>query len=74
MGLPGRDVEAQQIVMVEVADRRVALAVDRLDGQQDIVVKAFDAVRGVAAFTGAAVLPDGTTALILDTGGLPQEP
>ena len=73
VGLPPRDAEGQQIVMVEVTDRRAAIAVDRLDGQQDIVVKAFDGVKGSSAYTGAAILPDGSSALILDVGGLLQE-
>jgi two-component system chemotaxis sensor kinase CheA len=74
VGLAPRDVEGQQIVIIEVTDRRAAIAVDRLEGQQDIVVKPFDAVRGTAsAFTGAAVLSDGMAALILDVGGLLQE-
>jgi two-component system chemotaxis sensor kinase CheA len=73
VGLPPRDVKGQQIVIVEVTDRRAALAVDRLEGQQDIVVKAFDAVKGATPCTGAAILPDGSAALILDVGGLLQE-
>jgi two-component system chemotaxis sensor kinase CheA len=74
VGLPPRDLGASQIVIVEVTDRRAAIAVDRLDGQQDIVIKPFDAVRGAAtAFTGAAILADGTAALILDVGGLLQD-
>lgn len=73
VGLPPRDVKGQQIVIVEVTDRRAAIAVDRLEGQQDIVVKAFDAVRGATPCTGAAILPDGSAALILDVGGLLQE-
>ncbi|MGQ0647109.1 MAG: chemotaxis protein CheW [Gemmatimonadaceae bacterium] len=74
VGLPPRDEGGSQIVIVEVTDRRAAIEVDRLDGQQDIVVKPFDAVRGsAAAFTGAAILADGTAALILDVGGLLQD-
>ncbi len=71
VGAAGRDPEGQQIVIVEATDRRAAVLVDRLVGQQDIVVKSFDLVRGMSAgFSGAAILPDGTAALILDAGGL----
>ncbi|MCC6319248.1 MAG: chemotaxis protein CheA [Gemmatimonadaceae bacterium] len=73
VGLPVRDVMGQQIVIVEVTDRRAAIAVDRLDGQQDIVVKAFDAAKDAIACTGAAILSDGSASLILDVGGLLQE-
>ena len=69
-GGTGRDAEVQQIVILEIADRRAAVLVDRLAGQQDIVVKTFDPVKGSAAFSGAAILSDGTAALILDLGGL----
>ncbi len=71
VGAGGRDPDGQQIVIVEATDRRAAVLVDRLVGQQDIVVKSFDLVRGMSAgFSGAAILPDGTAALILDAGGL----
>jgi hypothetical protein len=55
---------------VEVTDRRAAIAVDRLDGQQDIV-KSFDAVRCGLGVTGAAILSDGMA--LIDVGGLLQE-
>lgn len=71
VGAGGRDGAGQQIVIVEATDRRAALLVDRLAGQQDIVVKSFDLVRGMSAgVSGAAILPDGSAALILDAGGL----
>jgi two-component system chemotaxis sensor kinase CheA len=74
VGLPARDVEGCQIVIVEATDRRAGLVIDRLLGQHEIVVKTFDAVRGAAAgFNGATILADGTAALILDVGGLLKE-
>ncbi len=73
VGLGGRDEEGAQVVIVEAAERCGAVLVDRLTGQQDLVVKSFDPVRGMSgAFTGAAVLADGSTALIVDAGGLLQ--
>lgn len=69
VGLPDRDPEGCQIVLVQASDRRAALAVDRLLGQQEIVVKPFDAARGaLSCFSGATILPDGAAALILDAG------
>jgi len=45
--------------------------VDELIGQQDIVVKQFDAPRdGLALFSGATILADGSPALIMDVGSL----
>jgi two-component system chemotaxis sensor kinase CheA len=60
----GRD---QHIAVVESGGRRVALLVDALVAQQDIVVKPLDVVRGAAPwFSGATVLGDGSPALIID--------
>lgn len=74
VGLAPRDVDGSQIVIVESGERGGAIVVDRLTGQQDLVVKSFDPVRGMsAAFTGAAILADGSTALIVDPGGLIQD-
>ena len=73
VGASGRDPEGSQVVIVEAAERAGAVLVDRLSGQQDLVVKSFDAVRGMTtAISGAAVLADGSTALIVDAGGLLQ--
>jgi two-component system chemotaxis sensor kinase CheA len=71
VGLPPRNAEGRPIVIVEVADRRGGVLVDRLVGQEEIVVKSFDAVRGVAPyFSGATILPTGRPALILEVSSL----
>ncbi len=58
-----------QLIVVDTGGRRVACKVDALLGQQDIVVKPFDAVRGASAlFSGATILGDGSPALIVDVG------
>ncbi|MGH7534553.1 MAG: chemotaxis protein CheA, partial [Gemmatimonadales bacterium] len=58
-------------VILEVGDRRAALVVDGLVGQQDIVVEPFDAPRGMPPFVGGAtILADGAPALILDAAAL----
>jgi two-component system, chemotaxis family, sensor kinase CheA len=58
-------------VILEVGDRRAALVVDSLGGQQDIVVEPFDAPRGLPSFVGGAtILADGAPALILDAAAL----
>ncbi len=58
-------------VILEVGDRRTALVVDALVGQQDIVVEPFDAPRGMPSFVGGAtILADGAPALILDAAAL----
>lgn len=58
-------------VILEVGERRTALVVDALVGQQDIVVEPFDAPRGLPPFVGGAtILADGAPALILDAAAL----
>jgi two-component system chemotaxis sensor kinase CheA len=61
----------EQVVIVDVAERRAALVVDALIGQQEIVVKQFDGVRdGLVLFGGATILGDGAPALIIDVSSL----
>jgi two-component system chemotaxis sensor kinase CheA len=61
----------EHAIVLEVADRRAALVVDELVGQQEIVVKQFDGVRdGLAVFGGATILGDGAPALIVDVNSL----
>jgi two-component system, chemotaxis family, sensor kinase CheA len=63
--------EAEQAVIVELADREAAVVVDTLPGQQEIVVKQFDGVRGGSQlFSGATILGDGHPALIVDVSSL----
>jgi two-component system, chemotaxis family, sensor kinase CheA len=58
-------------VILEVGERRAALVVDALVGQQDIVVEPFDAPRGLPPYVGGAtILADGSPALILDAAAL----
>jgi two-component system chemotaxis sensor kinase CheA len=58
-------------VILELGDRRAALVVDALAGQQDIVVEPFDAPGGMPPFVGGAtILADGAPALILDAAAL----
>ena len=58
-------------VILEVGEQRVGLEVDQLLGQQEIVVKAFDATGDtLRLFSGATILSDGRPALILDAGSL----
>ena len=61
----------EQVIVVELAERRAALVVDALIGQQEIVVKQFDGVReGLSLFGGATILGDGAPALIIDVSSL----
>ena len=56
-----------QVVLMELADRRAGLVVDEFVGQQEIVMKQFDAVGEASSmFSGATILGDGAPALIID--------
>jgi len=58
-------------VILEIGERRAALVVDRLLGQQDIVVEPFHGPRGMPPYVGGAtILADGAPALILDAAAL----
>ncbi len=66
--VPGR---GQPVIVLELGERRTGVVVDALVGQQEIVVKSFEAPRGtLPVFSGATILGDGVPALILDAGGL----
>jgi two-component system chemotaxis sensor kinase CheA len=68
---PGSEAGGQLCLVVEVDNRRAALMVDSLIGQQQLVVKSLEtnlhAVPGVA---GATILGDGRVALILDVNAV----
>jgi two-component system chemotaxis sensor kinase CheA len=69
---PGGDSYA---VILGRGDRRLGLSVDRLRGQQEIVIKALDPAVSGGAFgiAGATIMGDGTVVLILDTLALFEE-
>jgi two-component system, chemotaxis family, sensor kinase CheA len=63
--------EGAIMIVVEVEGRRAALAVDRLLGQQQVVIKSLEAnYRRVPGIAGATVLGNGRVALILDANAL----
>lgn len=68
---PASEIELEQVVVIDVGDRRAALVIDELTGQEEIVVKQYDAVRGgLPFFAGATILGDGTPSLIVDVSSL----
>ncbi len=67
----GRSVTAPIAVVVESGGRRLALEVDELLGQQQVVVKNLEAnYRRIPGISGATILGDGRVALIIDAGGI----
>jgi two-component system chemotaxis sensor kinase CheA len=66
-----RDPRDALIMVVEGEGRRVALCVDELLGQQQVVVKTLESNYGhIDGIAGATILGDGSVALILDVAGL----
>ena len=71
--VPRFDMDKSSNIMVVVEDdgNRVALLVDELLGQHQVVVKNLESnYRKVPNVSGATILGDGRVALILDIGGL----
>jgi two-component system chemotaxis sensor kinase CheA len=61
----------EQVVIVEANNRIVGFGVDRLIGQNQTVIKTLSKVyKDVEGLSGAAILGDGTVALILDVAEL----
>jgi two-component system chemotaxis sensor kinase CheA len=64
--------EEAYAVIVGRGAKRLGLTVDRLRGQQDVVIKALDPVvsEAVVGIAGATILGDGRVVLILDVASL----
>jgi two-component system chemotaxis sensor kinase CheA len=59
------------LVLIESEGRKVALMVDELVGQQQVVIKSLESnYRRISGISGATILGDGRVALILDVGDL----
>jgi two-component system chemotaxis sensor kinase CheA len=70
LGHPARDSGGHAVVL-DLPDGRMTLVVDEFVGQQEVVVKSFDAAKGMPQlFNGATILTNGSPALILDAQGI----
>jgi two-component system, chemotaxis family, sensor kinase CheA len=69
---PGVGEDRRYVVIVGRGDKRVGIVVDRLKGQQEVVIKALDpAVTGEPpVVAGATIMGDGRVVLILDVAAL----
>ncbi|MBQ3337627.1 MAG: chemotaxis protein CheW, partial [Selenomonadaceae bacterium] len=62
-----RDTKELFVVVVHAGDSKAGMVVDKLIGQQEIVIKTLgNLFMGLKMFSGATVLGDGKVALILD--------
>ena len=63
--------DSQYVVIVGLAEKRVGLVVDRLIGEQEVVIKSLSRFCGdVHGISGATILGDGNVALIVDVNGI----
>ena len=66
-----KNLDEGMLVLVEVDKQKICLVVDRLIGNQEIVVKPIpDYIKKVEGLSGCTQLGDGSIALILDAAGL----
>src|SRR5437773_2552251 len=71
LGVSGDAPTRCPIIVLEMGERTSGVVVDGMLGQQEIVVKGFDAPQGtLPVFSGATIMGDGVPAVILDAGGL----
>lgn len=68
------DVEQGIIAILEYEGRKTAVLVDKLEGEQEIVVKPMPSyIKKIRGISGCTQLGDGSISLILDTGSLIKE-
>lgn len=68
-----KEESATNIVVLRADDRQFGLVVDSINDSEEIVVKPLsNQLKGVAIYSGATIMGDGSVALILDVMGLAQ--
>lgn len=75
-GLPESEVKQDEsfVVVVGLGDKAIGLTVDKLQGQQEIVIKTLgEYLNGLPGIAGATILGDGQVTLILDISSLIQD-
>ena len=73
IGFGGGGLAGDYIVLCQVGNHLVGLAVDRLLGEQEVVIKSLGQYLGeIPGLSGATILGDGTIALIVDIAHLAQ--
>ena len=69
------DNESRIVVIVEADGKKVALLVDELNGQHQVVIKSLESnFRKLPGISGATIMGDGKVALILDVAAIANTP
>ena len=67
LGVPSTEVEGKYVVLIGIGDRMFGILVDKLHGQEDIVMKSMgEYLKGTEGIAGACITGDGRVVLILD--------
>jgi two-component system chemotaxis sensor kinase CheA len=71
LGRPADAPCAQSVVVLQSGEQRFCLAVDRVRGREEVVIKALPpTLRGLPGYAGGSLVGDGRMALILDVDAL----
>jgi two-component system chemotaxis sensor kinase CheA len=68
------DLENSQVIIVNYKDEEVGIAVDKVIGKQQVVIKPLGKLfQGIHQFSGATILGDGSVALVIDINRMINE-
>jgi len=72
LGLNGHDdFEYKYLIVISMGDRKFCLAVDRLVGQEEVVIKTLNGLDSTSSYVlGATITGDGKVVFILDVAGI----
>jgi two-component system chemotaxis sensor kinase CheA len=71
LGMPPADLPLVTAVVLQSGEQRYCIAVDRVRGREEVVIKALPpTLRGLPGYAGASLVGDGRMALILDVDAL----
>ena len=75
LGMRSANPDSSLVLIVTSEDRKVGIMVDRIIGQQQVVIKSMgESLKGIHGLAGGCILGDGRVALILDIAGLLEQP
>ena len=61
----------QRVLVIELTGHSLALVVDQVIGQEEVVIKPLGSLlRGMPGYSGATITGDGSVAMILDIAGM----